>query len=508
MAEVKFSGTSDFEKVKKDYEALAKHTAKVESENQKLKKTSDQVGDSYRKVNRNQKSMLQSGADGARGLVDQYVGARAALIAFNAEMAHGKRMAEESATRTMSMASAETAVLKNLGDVSDKAARDFLDATKQVAAKTGMPSAIPVLQTASSILSATGGDQKKTLEILGVVSPMMRDQPDEMARYGGAMGDVMKNSGMNARQAAAFMGAAQGQARFEELSQFKEVAPALAATASVTRGDKVQNAVETAALFAGIGSKTGDVEGSITKGAVSALVINLQEVASKLDTTFERLEYVRKNPKLHAKVLQNGFRGATVPVIRDLLSSADTEVSQMVADAAGKIKADEPAFARKLNQVSSLTPAIRLAGSSQRAEGNIERTMLAPSLATEGVAHKIMSDALARTHGGDGIMSKVFSSVIDDWWSELEFTLGTGTSTQRAIEQLEYRKATLAGRLAGIPSSSGNYDMTGASSETKRMVQLLEEQVAILKSLQAGEGTKTNANRRAQQLERQGVATE
>lgn len=44
MTDVKFTGTSDFERVKKDYEQLAKHTAKVEAENQKLKKTTEQAG--------------------------------------------------------------------------------------------------------------------------------------------------------------------------------------------------------------------------------------------------------------------------------------------------------------------------------------------------------------------------------------------------------------------------------------------------------------------------------
>jgi hypothetical protein len=286
MADVKFTGTSDFEKVKKDYESLARHTAKVESENQKLRRTSDQVGNSFRKSNRIHSRAMSSAMSSVKSLALQYVGVQSAIQLVNKELEHSKMLSERALQATMTTAAAESAVIKNIGDVPGPVASQFIQRTKDISQQSGLPDSRSALMAASSILSATAGNREQTLAIIKAAAPFFRDTPEDLAQFGGAMGDVMKVTGQGAQDTAALMLAIQGQARFETLAAFKEVAPALASASVVTKGDRVQNTRETAALFAAIGSRSGDVEGAITKTAVANLTANLARVVPELDTTF------------------------------------------------------------------------------------------------------------------------------------------------------------------------------------------------------------------------------
>lgn len=498
MTDVKFSATSDFEKVKKDYEQLARHTAKVEAENQKLKRTTEQTGSAAKRSNSAAAAGLQRMKSSLAGVALQYVGISQALALWNRQLEHNKRMAEESAAANISAAQSQAAVIKNIGDVSDESAKKFLANVAKISREAGMPSVVPLNMTASSVLSAVGGDQATTLEILGVVSQLFRDQPEQMAPFGGAMGDVMKASDMNARQAAAFMMAAQGQARFENLEAFKEVAPTLAAASVMTRGDRVQNAAETAALFAGIGSRSGDVEGAITKGAVANLVRNLESVAGHLDTTFERLEYVRERPELQAEVLKSGFRGPTVPVVRELLAGSDTQTAQMVVAAFDQIRPDEAAFARKVDQLARLTPQLQLTGASQRASGNVESIMLTSDAGREAVAREIMTKTLDRTFTAETAEKAIGTSILGKYASEMAFMFGQGDPEERAIRQLERRIDVLLRPELGKPA----IDVSAASPTTQRMVQLLEEQIMILRQMRDGAGAQNHGRSRSAQQER------
>lgn len=499
MTDVKFKASSDFEKVKKDYEQLARHTAKVEAENQKLKKTTQQAGDVAKRVNSATSAGLQRLTGSLKSVAFQYVGISQALAVMNRQLEHNKRMSQEAAAANMTMAQSQAAVIKNIGDVSDESTKAFLASVTKISNQAGLPSSVPLNMTASSVLSAVGGDQGTTLEILKVVSKLFRDQPDQMAPFGGAMGDVMKASGMNARQAAAFMLAAQGQARFENLEAFKEVAPTLAAASVVTRGDRVRNAAETAALFAGVGSRAGDVEGSITKGAIANLVSNLEEVAGHLGTTFERLEYVRSRPGLQADVLAaGGFRGPTVPVIRELLAGADTQTSQMVSDAFEKIKPDEEAFARKVEQLTALTPQLQLAAASQQAAGNIEAYELSGTMSRTAVANEIMTKALEKTFTAESVEKAGGTSVLSNALSQMWFALGGGQPEDRAIRQLERRMDVILRPELGKPA----IDPSKASPEVQRTIQLLEEQITVLRQLRDAAGIQNNGRNRSAQQER------
>lgn len=502
MTDVKFTGTSDFEKVKKDYESLAKHTAKVESENQKLKKTSDQVSESFRKTNRGQASVLEKSIGSIAQMASGYISVAGAIALVNKEMQYQKTLQDEAAQKSMTVAQSQAAVIKNIGDVPDDAVTKFIANVAKVSAEAGISSVVPTNLAASSILSAVGGDQGVTLDILRAAAPFFRDKPEEMPVFGGALGDVMKSAGgMSAKSAAALMLSIQGQARFEELGAFKEVAPALAAGNVVTRGDQQKNVRETAALFAGIGSRAGDVEAGVTKTAVANLVANLARAVPELDTTFERMEKVRGSKKLQAEVTAGGFKGSIKPIVEELLKGPDTTTAMMVADAFSKIQGSEEAFKRKGEQLRSLTPQLQLLSLGGEAEGNVERMQMDNDLlARSGKVREIVDKTLDQAHGTSfPSLKKWISKGLNRWTG-----LYGEEPEQAGIGMLRARRRDI----------KNIYDAPGAQPERlsqpddtqKMMIELIDRQIKILETMQSE--SRSSANRRAQQLERQGAATE
>jgi len=501
MADVKFTGKSDFEKVKKDYEDLARRTAKVEAENKKLKTTSDRVDASMRKTGRSQSSMLQAGIASTRSLIASYGGVHAALALVTKELEAQKRLSRESLQANMTIAQAESAVIKNLGDVSDKAALSFIDRVKKVSQSAGMSSSVPSLQAASSILSAVGGDQKTALEIVGVSAPLFRDTPEQMATFGGGLGDMMKSTKQDAKQTAALMLAIQGQARFETLEAFKNVAPAMAAANVVAKGDPEKNVREAAALFAAVGSRAGDKEGAVTKTAVTNLMANMQALLPELDTSFERLAAIQKDPELQTKVLKKGFKGAIKPIIRELVSGSDSQTSQMVSDAFEKIVGSEAAFERKTKQLTGLTASIRATTTASRARGNVETALLTPGLSRQATARDIVTETLDKTATKWGMSS------VTNWLEGGRFEMGAamGAPELAAIEVLKSRKkAVMRDSFHGFPSA---LEMAGAEYRQKKvkdlspaergMVELIDRQIALLEQQRQNQ-----SNNRAAQAER------
>lgn len=78
---------------------------------------------------------------------------------------------------------------------------------------------------------------------------------------------------------------------------------------------------------------------------------------------FERLAIVRQDKTKQEELLAGGgFRGSTVPVIRELISDAGSQTSKMVEDSYTKIQGALPAYKAKVRQLQSLTPQLRHAG--------------------------------------------------------------------------------------------------------------------------------------------------
>lgn len=302
-----------------------------------------------------------------------------------------------------SVGDSESAVITNLAvGTSNKSAKQFLQSLKGVQKQTGFGSVSPINLAASEVLSATGSNQSQTVDILKAAAPFFKANPGELGTFGGAVADLQKSTGIkDAEKAVSFALALQSQARFKDLGGFKNVAPALAAAAGSTSGDKLTNARQSGALFAAIGGSLGDVDANITKGATANLVANLGKVAPQFDTTNERLQFVRQNPALQDEVLKSGFRGATVPVLKQLFDP-NSEISKNLASSFGKIVAKQEDFALKRSQLTGLTSNLREKGFQAGLAGSNERADIARANAVqlESQARQIFDNLLAKRKNG------------------------------------------------------------------------------------------------------------
>lgn len=413
---VDFKFTGDAGQLAGEYDKLVSKVDKLEAQNAKLAAKAKQADAAQKQSASSAASGFRNAATGVLSWAASFASVQTAISLVNQGLEDQRRLAEQSHQTQMRVAGSQAAVLKNLGDVSDKEAKSFLYSVDQIRQETGFASVVPLQQAAASILSATGGNKQLTLDILAAEAPLMADSPDQMAGFGGALGDLTKSTGVkDMRKLSALALSIQGQARFETLGGFDKVASALAAANEVTGGigeteaDQLRDAREASAAFAAIGSNIADKDGSQTKTASANLFANLARVTNeavaagkvapeKVDTFNERMAYVRANPDLQQEVTKSGFEGAVKPVIQSFLSErgGETQVGKDYEAALKNIGASEDAFTRKKKQLRGLTPELSNKALDDATTGNTEDFLRTFDPAT---SRGILEKALPLTRG-------------------------------------------------------------------------------------------------------------
>lgn len=491
---VDFKFTGDAGQLAGEYDKLGKKVEQLERKNKKLVDQAKRADKEERDAAKGRAAATQQALGGIQNQIAGYISLQGAINVVNTSLAEQRRLAEEAAVAQIRIAGSQASVLKNIGDVSDEDAKKFLGRVDALRAEVGFSSVTPLNNAASGILSATGGDQEKTLEILRAAAPLFRDSPDQLPVFASAMGDVMKSTGIDdAGRASALMLAIQGQARFEDLAAFKEVAPVLSAAdvvsggAGETQEDKLRDAREAAAAFAAIGSTAGDVGGSQTKTATSNLLARLRDVTrgagapADIDTFRERLDFVRSKPELQEELLKSGFEGAIKPIVESFVSDTDSLTSRTFEDALSKIQASDEAYARKIGQLANLTPELTTMSLKSAAEGNIEEKQRSSTLATP---RQVLATTLEQSRG-EGILSQSLGGgYFSDKLELMVFDAAVGMGTDPA-EAAADRLAERQRNLRENPWAVGSPQMETAdlSPELRSQVELLQKQEALLREL-------------------------
>ena len=478
MATVRNKFTGDAKQLERELERIRRQMVKLEESNQKLatesKRRHKSANTAFAQIGKTARSQIAS----LKQLATSYLGVRTAIDLVVAGIRERKRLEDEAKGKSINVAGAQAKVIKNIGDASDNEIRDFFQQVSGVRDATGFKSQAQLLNASASILSATGGDQRKTVEILSEIAPFFRDAPDEIAQFGGALADLMKNSGLDdAKGATAFALAIQGQARFENLGGFKSVAPALAATNIATDGDVFEGARRGAALFAAFGSQAGDVDATLTKGAVTAFVAGLERAAPHLETFDERLDFVRNSqnqgPTLNGdalggsaiidEVLKKGFRGPMLLLAREMLTETTSNMGIAYDDALQKIVASEASVDRKRSQLGGLTSELRLSAQQDRFEGSLEDFDIGSVGGRRSLIRQVLTDSLVRTNFG-GL------SQVDNFLKERRFEFG-GSDADSAIGILQDRIDQFAG------------DSSVAGDDRKQFTAFLREAIDQLREI-------------------------
>ena len=354
-----------------------------------------------------------------------FVSVHAAAKLVTEEMELQRRLAREAKMAAISLADSQAAVAKNIGDVSDEAFQAFVNRVQNIAVDTGFQSPSQLNVAASGLLSATAGNQELTLELLKTAAPFFKDAPEQLGVFASRMGDIMKATGSsNAKETMALMLAIQGQSRFEDLSAFGNVAPALKASVVTQQGvDRTQATREAAALFAAIGGAIGDTEGAVTKTAVANLSANLERVIGgdgmsvmqRLAIAQQKIsEGGEEGERVKEAILQSGFEGAIKPTIRQLISDSTSETAVAARESLDKITASEDFVDRKRKQLMSGTSQLELANLTREQQARRELAAAQSPDAAIAAARDEARQALERASiPGDFLTNKLNRSLID-----------------------------------------------------------------------------------------------
>ena len=500
---VVFKGTSDFSAVIKDQDKLI-------AQNIKLKEKLKEVTDESKKQDEGFKGALTNGVNQVKSMVTGYFSLQGAIQLVNAALAEQNRLSEMAQRVQMTAADAQAEVIKNLGNVTTAHASRFLSDVQQISKDAGAESVAPVLQAAASTLSGTGGNEALTKSILAEAVPLFKNKLSELPDFAGAVADLASITGAESqneiRKTVGLVLTTQSQARITSLGAFKNVAPAMAAIAATDTGeDRTRALKEGGAAFAAIGGSIKDPEGSITKTATSRLGVKLQELLPENDvldlagnvtrkgtglkTLAERLQRVQGDDRLQREFLLGSdtfakatFEGPVMPVISDLISRPDSEVSQRFSSAMTNVQDDPEVVNQMLANLASATPQLATANITREAAGNVEGIQMTGDAARRAAARGILQTTAEQTRAGA-------LGFIDDKRLLTKFDMGFGGDSpeESAISQLRDRESLIRNQFN---RGTAEKDLP---QDQREDLDLIRKQIALLERMASGiDGLKQN----------------
>lgn len=397
MADVKFTATSNFSKVEGDLRKIQRENIKLREEIRKVATESKKGSEEGRRGQQNLSRAVSGGVQSLARQAAAYLSVQAAIQAVNQELEKRIRLENESTSTQIKVADAQAKAIRNLGDVTDKQAKQFLGRVEGLARSTGIKRE-QLLAASSDVLSATGGNRQQTLDILRQAGPLLRDDQAQLGEFGGAVADLQRATGVkDVKQAIGLVLSTQGQARITGLEGFTNAAPALAAvTGTDSSGDAVRAARQGGALFSAIGAQTADKKGAVSKTATIALATQLQRFLPEedivrpgqetikgtgLSTLFERIEALQKDATLRQKFLfgdkDRGIAAASFEKeaqtpIRRLLSDPNSAEAQSLRAAFAKISLDAGLVEQKQRQLTGLTAQLSTASAQRQLDVAVE----------------------------------------------------------------------------------------------------------------------------------------
>lgn len=509
--------TGDAAQLLREYEKMRSAQVKTIEQLNRLRQTADQANRQQRKSASDTAAANQRALGSLKSIAGGYLGIQGAIQLVNSELERKRQLEEQAKTASITVADAEANVIINLGDETDGAIKAFLEDIGQIRADTGFQSNAQLLNAASTTISATAGDKELTKDILGTTAQLFKSAPDELATAAQVVGDLAKTSDLNARKTTGLILSTMNQARIVSLESFKNVAPSIAAAVATQKNiAPVEASTQAAAAFAAVGQEIKDPDGTLTKGAVTALSVALERnfeidtdkfnklvdsgvsikdareqsalnLAQRLDKaqdigeritsainqgikpadadikkrqrdgeTLNQQEQARiqlsNDQSIQADLLSKGFRGATVPVIRELLAGNDTKVAQSFDSALSKIKPDGGLVDRKIEQLNGLTNNLTIASQERKVEGAANAALSGSQAAVDGSVRSILEKAFKKT-GSESFIGPLNSIQL--------FANSFNSGDQKAghaIDLLEQRKSLLRGSAETIAREHGVID--------------------------------------------------
>jgi hypothetical protein len=270
-------------------------------------------------------TLAQSAIGDLRGVAAGMVGgvtSAAALVGatvaqIRAAIEEARQLREEQSRKQLTAAESQAEVVKMLGmGTKPEESGRFIAEVEKIREQSAFTDPAAAQQAAADVLSATGGNQQLTKDVLKVALPLQRNRPSDVPAVAGAIADTARymeaTTEQDVKAAAALVVSAVGQARITAYADFKEAAQGLAAaSAASTTADKREVVRQSAAIWSGLSQQLADPTGAQTKTAFAGLVGTLEKlmpekdkVVSVEDTKRAELEAQREHLRINLDKLR------------------------------------------------------------------------------------------------------------------------------------------------------------------------------------------------------------
>lgn len=410
---------------------------KLTRSNQRLARTSKGAADTSNRGLQNMAAQAAVAAIAYRGLTK-------AISLGNDELAEQVRLQNLSRDTSITLAQAQSKLITNIGDVTQKQLDTFTSRLKGIRRETKLPSLAPLTEAAANILSALGGapeeKRRRALRIAGVAAPFFRQEPEALPAFGGALGDIATAVGVSPEEALGFALSLQQSARVEEIGGITKLSPLLATAGIVIQPgvDPLEQGRQAAAIAAGFGTRIADPSGRRTKTLGATLFPKLAE-ATPGGLPLEQVARVRaeESGALREQILKGAFAADVKSSVREFLTGTGGKTGEFVREALPTIGTNLEQARRKARQLEIGTEALKIATTAAEITGEAEANLLQDTPAARAAnARRALEVGLLQTRSafGRGIMLRDFDlSVADPFGIE-------GTPTERAIRTLESEK--------------------------------------------------------------------
>jgi len=307
MAEFKFRGESDFQKVKRDYDELTRKVVKLEDANRKLAGASQKASQKSQKNNATERKQLslksrlaQRATKDVGGLIGKYTALAGVLGIATAALRSYAAEAKTASEEALKFASGQSALALNLGITDPKKFARVSQEVRAIDQQVQFGDSNILARAYGGTVSATG-DKALSKNIVVGLADFFRNNKEGLEVASGAAGDVatlLKGDNRSERSIGLVV-SAMNQARLTSMPFFSSFARGTANIAPTVGPQGQSQVVESLALQAALSRGTKDPQGPSIASGSTALAVQLQKLLPEKDVTDVAGDVIRKGSGLN-----------------------------------------------------------------------------------------------------------------------------------------------------------------------------------------------------------------
>ncbi|MBW3600607.1 MAG: hypothetical protein KY475_25505 [Planctomycetes bacterium] len=325
----------------------------------------------------------------------------AGLGLVNSLLADQKRLAEDAAKAQVKLGKAQQDAIKNLTGLTPEQKAETLAAADRIQRETKFPDQVPLTNAIGAGFSASG-DRAKTEEAVKQAAKLTRLSPDDVGTVSAGALDVSRGSGLtDAERNLGFLLSAGSTARIEDPAKLStSLAPVVSSGVdTVPEQERTEAGREIAAIFGTLTKAATDTEGKSTATATTQLLSKMaQFFKDRPDdpgTIFGRLDVLQADPKLAEEFFgKQGFGEEKFKQPFRQLLQAGSDLEKEVEANKKLINFDAAVFRANVEEISKLTPQLRIANAEAASQGNLQAAEMDPTLGARAQIRKTLTDTL------------------------------------------------------------------------------------------------------------------